>query len=218
MVEGFAMKIVATPKCPDGARFFNDAKGDSFCCRGTLDPYKHTCSATGVNDICAHKAGVPDPRNPGRMLIECSALIENQHQRDQSKFCPRSLPHYGSIGKCCQSGTDMENNDCIAYDNKDPKRYCKLRGPLGPGEQLCSDLQLFETTTCPQGLERIPFTPAGQNARRLPVCFSIQRNCVPDAVIQQAKTDGIQGLKDVPANWEFSCGQYDKVYVRRDLT
>lgn len=218
VVEGFAAKIVATPKCPAGARFFNDAKGDSFCCRGQLDPYKHTCSATRPTDLCAHKAGVPDPRNPGRTLIECASLIEQEHQDDQSKFCPSSLPHYGAIGKCCASGTDLENNDCIAYDNKDPKRYCKLRGPLGPGEQLCSDVKLYETTTCPTGLERILYTPAGQNARRLPVCFSVQRNCVPNNVIQQAKTDGISGLKDVPANWEFSCDQFEKVYVRRDLT
>lgn len=217
-VEGFAAKIVATPKCPAGARFFNDAKGDSFCCRGKLDPYKHNCSATGANDLCAHKAGVPDPRAPGRTLIECASLIEKEHQDDQSRFCPVSLPHYGAIGKCCQSGTDMDNNDCIAYDNKDPKRYCKLRGPLRPGEQLCSDVKLFETTKCPTGLERITYTPVGQNARPLPACFSIQRNCVPDNVIQVAKADGIGVLKDVPANWEFSCGQYEKVYVRRDLT
>jgi hypothetical protein len=216
-VEGFAAKIVATPKCPAGARFFNDAKGDSFCCRGQLDPFKHRCSATGINDVCAHKAGVPDPRNPARTLIECASLIEKEHQEDQSKFCPTSLPHYGTIGKCCQSGTDLDNKDCIAYDNKDVKRYCKLRGPLGPGEQLCSDVKLFETTTCPSGLERISYKPAG-HGRPLPACFSVQRNCVPDNVIQQAKADGIAGLKDVPANWEFSCSQYEKVYIRRDLT
>jgi hypothetical protein len=218
VVEGFAAKIVATPKCPAGARFFNDAKGDSFCCRGSVDPFKHTCSSTGMFDLCAHKADVPDPRNPAKTLIECASLIEREHQNDQSSFCPSSLPHYGSIGKCCQSGTDMDNNDCISYDNKDPKRYCKLRGPLGPGEQLCSDVKLYETTKCPSGLERISYMPTGQNSRRLPACFSIQRNCVPDNVIQAAKAEGIGNLKDVPANWEFSCGQYEKVYVRRDLT
>lgn len=216
--EGFLAKIVATPKCPAGARFFNDSKGDSFCCRGTVDPYKHTCTATGANDLCAHKAGARDPRNPNRVLPDCASMIEREHNEDQSNFCPSSLPHYGSIGKCCQSGTDMDNNDCIASDNKDPVRYCKLRGPLAPGEQLCSDVKLYETANCPSGLERIMFTPAGQNSRRLPVCFSVQRNCVPDNVIEQAKADGIASLKDVPANWEFSCSQYDKVYVRRDLT
>lgn len=216
--EGFADKIVATPKCPAGARFFNDKKGDSFCCRGGLNPFTHTCSGTGENDICAHKGGVPDPRNPGRILVECAALIEREHRQDQSTFCPKALPHYGSVGKCCMSGTDMDNADCIAYDNKDPKRYCKIRGPFASGEQLCSDVILAETTKCPTGLEQILFTPAGQNARRLPACFSVQRNCVPTNVIQQAKTDGIGGLKDVPANWEYSCDQYEKVYVRRDLS
>lgn len=217
-LEGFAAKVVATPKCPSGARFFNDAKGDSFCCRGQVDPYKHTCSGAGYTDLCAHKSGVRDPRDPSRTLVECASLIEKEHSEDQSKFCPASLPHYGSVGKCCQSGTDMDNKDCIAYDNKDPKRYCKIRGPLADGEQLCSDVILFETTKCPTGLERILFTPTGQNARRLPACFSVQRNCVPDNVIAQAKTDSIGTLKDVPNNWEYSCSQYDKVYVRRDLT
>jgi hypothetical protein len=216
--EGFASKVVATPKCPNGARFFNDAKGDSFCCRGQVDAYKHTCSGTGYTDLCAHKSDVRDPRDHSRTLVECSTLIEREHSEDQSKFCPASLPHYGSIGKCCQSGTDMDNKDCIAYDNKDPKRYCKIRGPLAAGEQLCSDVMLYETTKCPTGLERILFTPTGQNARRLPACFSVQRNCVPDNVITQAKTDSIGSLKDVPNNWEYSCSQYDKVYVRRDMT
>lgn len=216
--EGFANKVVATPKCPSGARFFNDAKGDSFCCRGQVDAYKHTCSATEYTDLCAHKSGVRDPRDPKRVLMECSSLIEREYSIDQSKFCPSSLPHYGSVGKCCQSGTDMDNKDCIAYDNKDPKRYCKIREPLAPGEQLCSDVKLFETTTCPNGLERIMFTPVGQNARRLPACFSVERNCVPDNVIEQAKLDNIGDLKNAPAGWEFSCSQYDKVYVRRDLT
>jgi hypothetical protein len=216
--EGFIAKIVATPKCPAGSRFFNDSKGDSFCCRGTVDPYKHTCSGMRYDDLCAHKTGVRDPRNPDRILPDCASLIEREHSEDQSKFCPTSLPHYGSIGKCCQSGTDMDNNDCIAFDNKDSARYCKLRGPLAPGEQLCSDVKLYDTTKCPTGLERIMFTPAGQNARRLPGCFSVQRNCVPDNVIEQAKADGIGTLKDAPANWEFSCSQYDKVHIRRDLT
>jgi hypothetical protein len=115
----------------------------------------------------------------------------------------------------------MDNKDCIAFDNKDKSRYCKIRGPTDPGEKLCSDIILYETTTCPTGLETITFTPAGQvgkNARRLPACFSIQRNCVPDNVIAQAKKDGIGNLKDAPENWEFSCSQYDKVYVRRDLS
>jgi hypothetical protein len=219
--EGFADKVVATPKCPTGARFFNDAKGDSFCCRGQVDAYKHTCLGTGYTDLCAHKSGMQDPRDPSRTLMVCASLIEREHGEDQSKFCPKSLPHYGSIGKCCQSGTDMDNKDCIAYDNKDPKRYCKIRGPLAADEKLCSDLILLETTTCPTGLERIAFTPAGQvgqNARQLPACFSVQRNCVPDNVIAQAKKDGIGNLKNAPANWEFSCSQYDKVYVRRDLS
>jgi hypothetical protein len=217
-LEGFASKVVATPKCPTGSRFFNDAKGDSFCCRGQVDAYKHTCSSTGYTDLCAHKSGVRDPRDPSRTLIECAALIEKEHSEDQRNFCPASLPHYGSVGKCCQSGTDMENKDCIAYDNKDPKRYCKIRGPTADGEQLCRDVILFETAKCPTGLELISFKPNGQNARRLPACFSVQRNCVPDNVIAQAKTDSIGTLKDVPANWEYSCSQYDKVYVRRDLT
>jgi hypothetical protein len=219
-LEGFATKVVATPKCPRGARFFNDAKGDSFCCRGQVDAYKHTCStaSTRNTDLCAHKSGVRDPRDPSRTLMECASLIEREYTEDQGKFCPASLPHYGSVGKCCQSGTDMENKDCIAYDNKNPKRYCKIRGPLADGEQLCSDVMLYETTKCPTGLERILFTPTGQNARQLPACFSVQRNCVPDTVIAQAKTDSIGTLKDVPNNWEYSCSQYDKVYVRRDLT
>lgn len=216
-MEGFAEKIIATPKCPAGARFFNDAKGDSFCCRGSVDIFKHTCSAEKYSDLCAHKSGVRDPRDPKRVLMECAALIENEYRTDQSNFCPASMPHYGSIGKCCQTGTDLDNNDCLAYDNKDPKRYCKIRGPLTQGEQLCSDIKLYETTTCPDGLERIMFTPTGQNARRLPACFSPERNCIPDDVINQAKTDGITSL-NVPENWDYTCSKYTKVNVNRDLT
>ena len=137
--EGFADKVVATPKGPNGARFFNDAKGDSFCCRGQVDAYKHTCMATGYTDLCAHKSGVRDPRDPSRTLVECASLIEREHNEDQSKFCPKSLPHYGSVGKCCQSGTDIDNKDCIAYDNKDPKRYVSKEEYKCPMSRVLKD-------------------------------------------------------------------------------
>lgn len=50
-IEGFSAPILDTPKCPDGYRFFNDDVGESFCCKGNVNPYTHKCEASGGGNV-----------------------------------------------------------------------------------------------------------------------------------------------------------------------
>ena len=50
-IEGFTAPILDTPKCPDGFRFFNDDVGESFCCKGNVNPYTHKCEASGRQTV-----------------------------------------------------------------------------------------------------------------------------------------------------------------------
>ena len=50
-IEGFTAPILDTPKCPDGFRFFNDDVGESFCCKGNVNPYTHKCEASSGKTV-----------------------------------------------------------------------------------------------------------------------------------------------------------------------
>jgi len=225
-LEGFQAPVVTTPQCPNGYKFFNDSGGESFCCKGTINPYTHACTATGTNDLCAFAPGTPDPRKPGSELSLCSKMIVQLHKANQDALCPASLPHYASKGKCCFSGTDLDGNDCVDYDNKDKGRYCILNGTPAAGEQLCSALKRDEVAVCPAGLQKTTYALGSKevakygnkvNGLKIPVCFNPASSCIPESAIPYAQGQGAWADKN-PATWAYACANWTKVNIDHDTT
>ena len=227
-IEGFTAPILDTPKCPDGYRFFNDDIGESFCCKGNINPYTHRCESKDKNSLCSFKEGVKDPRKrDGSVLPSCNSMISRNHSDNQNKLCPGSKPNYASIGKCCTMNSDMDGYDCSDYDNADTSRYCVLGEPKKAGERRCSDLQMSEGVKCPDGMN-ISWYGLGQREAKkygasanntwLPVCMSIDHTCIPDSVLSHVQqTRGLYTDKKAE-EWKYSCSGYNKRYVERDFT
>lgn len=225
MIEGFAAPIGDIPKCPTGYRFFNDKRGDSFCCNGTVNPFSHTCEAKGAQDLCSFESDSKDPRNPERKLPACTQMITKTLKDSQESFCPESLKHYGSIGKCCFTDTDLDGRDCTREDNADTKRYCVINNPK-PGEQSCSALKLDNATSCPAGLAKMSYTLGKQEqakygpkaAMTIPICFGMEQTCIPNNVIADVQKQGVFSDKTNLDGWKYSCSGYERVHVQRDMT
>ena len=225
-MEGFTAAILNTPKCPDNYTFFNDKRGDSFCCAGRVDPYSHTCKAAGQNDLCAMKPNMKDTRtNANRILPLCTTMLHETHSQNEAK-CPGALPNYAAIGKCCMTKVDLDGYDCRKPDNDDKKRYCKLAPPLAPGEQLCSNLKMGESVNCPTGFAKISYQLGDREVQKygtaasgvqMPVCFGMDKTCIPDAAIKELQSKGIYADKN-SETWEYSCKGWESVHVNRDLT
>lgn len=224
-VEGFSSPVLDTPKCPIGYKFFNDAKGDSFCCGGQINPYSHTCLAKGIDSICAFKPNVPNPNGSGTLPL-CSKLIRSNHATSQASNCPESLPNYANVGKCCYNPSDLDGNDCSKSDNADFSKYCKTSGPLQPGEQQCSALRMSEQAFCPTGLSKIKYTLGQRESAKygkdatginIPVCFGMDQTCIPDNVVSELQKYGIYGDK-TSESWKYACSGWEKINVQRDLT
>ena len=225
MIEGFAAPIGDIPKCPTGYRFFNDMRGDSFCCKGNVNPFSHTCEAKGAQDLCAFQTDGKDPRDPQRKLPSCAQMITKTHKDSQVSFCPNRLKHYGSIGKCCFTDTDVDGYDCAREDNADPRRYCVINNPR-PGEQSCTAMKLKTASSCPVGLVKKSYTLGKKEqakygpkaAMTIPICFGMEQSCIPNNVITNVQKQGVFRDKTNLDGWKYSCSGYERVHVRRDLT
>jgi len=329
-IEGFA--ILNTPKCPENFTFFNDRRGDSFCCQGEVDRYSHTCKARGEKQMCSMKPDMIDPRmnvsgspwgdvsygtgsvsrennipildvpgnfagefisndiekakkiceskpeckalamgdtyagekfgetlisliseSPGpvtasyqlrnprsiskvsirpndnsqRTLPLCSNLVHETNVQNQAQ-CPRNLSNFASIGKCCLTQADFDGYDCRKVDNADKKRYCKLSGPLAPGEQLCGNVSIQEKVegTCPTGMTQITYPLGDREVKKygaaasgvqMPICFGMDKTCIPDVVIQDLQSKGVFKDKRVDT-WSYSCSGWKSVHVDRNLS
>jgi hypothetical protein len=229
-IEGFASQpVLESPRCPVNFNFFNDRRGDSFCCRGAINPYTHTCEAADEQALCAFRPNMPDPRNRHRTLPLCSSTITTNHTTQQ-QACPASLPNYASIGKCCLNNPDLDDYDCMPSDNMDKQKYCKLKGPLAPGEQLCSQINMMKsaTSSCPAQIPQVimyktgaaEVAAYGDKAGNLsiPTCFGMNEVCIPDNVIEYyQKNNGLYRDKNIP-KWAYSCSGWSTVNVKKDMT
>lgn len=223
-VEGFAAPIGDTPKCPLGAKFFNDKRGESFCCTGTVNPYTHVCDSKQSLGLCAFLPNTVDPRTGTGVLPLCSALIAQGTAAAQTQFCPGRLPNYASVGKCCKHDSDLDGVDCTSLDS-DPKNYCITGGlPLKAGERSCDSLRMAETATCPSSLQKISYTLGDKEKKKyanatgpIPICFGIDGSCIPDSVITTLQSNGVYAGKNLNT-WSYACSNWTKRNVDRDLT
>ena len=224
--EGFVAPP-AVPKCPDAYKYFNAARGESLCCKGAVDPYKHTCSATVTDDLCAFKKGVLDPRDKTKQqkLRFCADVSGRVADAASSENCTIQLPHYAKIGKCCFSGTDLDGEDCASADNRE-KKYCRIRGPLQAGERLCSEIRLIDDATCPTGMHKTTYQMGkreidayGENANRvIPICTRVDSTCIPGGTINILKQNGGVFSDKNTDTWKFSCKNWETRNIKRDLT
>lgn len=231
--EGFegsnTAKYVSTlPKCPPGYTFFNGPKGDSFCCRGEVNTYTHTCLAHQIpedNNMCSFTKA-EDPLNSTRKLPLCSALVEKTAAAGSSENCPASLPNYVSDGmgseKCCKTASENPY-DCVDADLADENRHCIVAGP-NKDKNPCDKARLLESAECPKDAGFVKFqyplgTREGPAAAGLvmPVCSRVNETCIPDSAIAYMKTKGVFKDKDI-AKWNWSCSTWEKVYKNLDGT
>ena len=238
IAEGF-ISPPTTAQCPPGYKFFNDAKGESFCCSGKLDPYKHTCMSNSTmdsGDICAFKPGMPHPQFPKSILTLCSKLVVRSTESNSESFCPGSLKYYASDGKCCLSGADINGKDCDASDLSDPERYCLTRGsPTKKGEQSCNGLKLFQDVQCPTNLSKVMYNisksdtdamPQGTrhtSGAQIPICAGIQQgSCIPDNVLDAHKSANDYFAKSSTGTDsifnKYKCSDWDRINNKRDLS
>lgn len=227
VTEGFGVPpVLNTPQCPVGYKFFNDSRGESFCCAGEVNRYTHTCLAKGPQQLCALKPGSDDPRSPGQKLSWCASMIKSDAAAAQKAHCPGVLPYYARVGKCCATGSDLDGFDCLKADNADMKKYCIVNGPLKPGEQRCADIMMNQNAVCPSGLQKVNYTLGDREAMKygsvangkvIPACFGMDSACIPDNVVSEMKKSGVYGDVD-PAKWLYTCSTWKRKNVDRDMT
>ena len=66
-VEGFDNTGTTAIKCPGTMKFFVDARGTSFCCGGTVNPYGATCSDPAK--LCAFEPNIRNAAGTGFVPI-----------------------------------------------------------------------------------------------------------------------------------------------------
>jgi hypothetical protein len=158
--------FLATGVCPAGFTFFNDLKGDSFCCKGTVKDKQ--CMATDPHTFCGLSPTLPNPRTH-TILPTCSTLLDTIGVTTSREQCTNALPNYVGPGT---SSMSWINGGCsAAAATGDGSQFPKGRFCLNSGkktiqdimiydtgfmnsqskELTCETLKLLETTKCPPG-------------------------------------------------------------------
>ena len=91
-IEGFSSPIMSTPTCPGGFRFFNDNYGESFCCKGKVNPYTHRCEAKAdaaheEADYTAKKSSTIDSSDGDMFTVGNIPLNECKAKCDANSQC-----------------------------------------------------------------------------------------------------------------------------------
>lgn len=214
--EGFAVSGPDSdiPQCPRSFQFFNDKKGDSFCCGVPPDPYKHTCPP---NQACSLTPGKRDERTSQPIPL-CGDLVRAQQEQQERELCPKSLTNHAWAGrKCCQNPSNFQTGDCQATDLANTNSYCVTEGPMKQGETRCISLRLNEEATCPDGFQKSIMGLAGDVTG--PVCYNLQKRgfCYPENTIDEIQRQGYWKQKN-KNNWIEACDVWKKVNIDRDTT
>lgn len=213
-IEGFAVAGLDSdiPRCPKNYSFFNDARGDSFCCQGSPDVVKHTCSSS----FCSMSPNKKDPRTSKPVPL-CADIVRQEQARLERTHCPASLPNHAGVGKCCKNPSNPTSGDCYPTDNSDTRAYCITEGGLKNGETRCISLRLMEESTCPDGFQKSNMPLVGDVYG--PVCHNLQKRgfCYPENTIDEVQRQGYWKKKN-KHTWIEACGVWKKVNEERDTT
>lgn len=235
MLEGFQSAPMTSPRCPSGYTFFTDATGESLCCKGTINPFTHTCRPTpaagdSYGGLCAFRPDVPSPSNPSQSLPLCAGVIQAVTQANGAAVCPPSLPVYASGGdqrqSCCKTATNLDGTDCTSTDLTS-NNFCRVNPTSTVSGRDCAQMRLFETSgECPAGLQKGLYT-IGSTEKKVypnasgvvPACFGMQRSCFPDSVVASLQQQGTFTSQPAdPKQWAFSCSGYQKFFVDKDMS
>ena len=242
-LEGFSTQSSGLARCPTNYRFFNDQKGDSMCCAGSVDPETHMCLAKGQDELCAFIPGLPDPRFGNKTKINvCKTVITNKQQAAEQKFCPKSLPHHANSGKCCANPSNPNTGDCIPEDLQKQDGYCLTTGKRreadrgkkivgnraadgSPVEKLCSNMRNLENAVCPTSDFFKIEQPLDNNGTIYTVCsMGPGAYCLPEKDLQQlVSAPNYLGRENPFRNVDVSksilnCNVYKKIKIDKDLT
>lgn len=111
-LEGFAAPPIHAPHCPTDYTFFNDSKGDSFCCAGTVNPYTHVCTATEPSALCAFADNAEDPRGGRIPLPRCADLMK------PAEAATKVAATEGPIPEPTESPSVFFSDDIPSYDDQ----------------------------------------------------------------------------------------------------
>jgi hypothetical protein len=218
-VEGFAMPVFTSPRCPPGYSFFTDKTGESYCCKGSVNPYSHACSGA----MCAMKPGAVDPRTK-KPLPYCGDIMKQMWSAAESQ-CPKAFPHYALNNKCCASGAVQDGAMC-SPENVNDGAFCALNDSV-TGEKLCSTERLKENVKCPAGLKAVVTPLSSDETKKYPAgrgksvirCMDSFSSCFADESIKQLQGSGVftDQVDSVKLN-NAACSKWDRRNVKNDKT
>ena len=218
-VEGFAMPVFTSPRCPPGYKFFTDKTGESYCCKGSVNPYSHACSG----QTCALRPGAIDPKTK-KPMPNCSDVMKQMWDAAESQ-CPKTYPNYALNSKCCAGGSIQDGTQCSAENTKDGA-FCTLDDNARTGEKLCSIERIKENIKCPQGLKAVvtPLSAAdvqkypGGRGKAMIRCMDSFSSCFVDDNIKLLQAGGVfTDQADSLKLHQSSCSKFDTIDVKKNL-
>ena len=231
--------FLATGVCPAGFTFFNDNRGDSFCCKGPV--INKQCTASGKHTICGLAPNIPDPRT-GQPLPTCVQLMKDMDP--SSKLCPSNMPNYIAPGN---SPNSWKNGGCSpGRPTGDGSVFPRAPGPIcyisgasdivnrmkddakfqntPNGQPSCETLKLQETAKCPANMytkyDKHMYVHCMQNNYKYDPNNNAPPFCYPDEIVAMLpdKTTGkLLGLEKAKKDC-MSCSYYKKRFIDKDTT
>jgi len=217
-VEGFAMPAFTSPRCPPGYTFFTDKTGESFCCKGSVNPYSHACSGA----MCSLRPGVADPITKKPMPF-CGDVMKQLWGSAESQ-CPKAYPNYALNGKCCARGSVSDGAQCGSEDMREGA-FCSLDDGV-VGEKHCSTEKLKESVKCPEGLNLVATAMSASDVQKYPAakgksvlrCMDSFSSCFVDSSVKQLQSQGVfTNQEDSLKLHEASCSKFDRTQVKKNL-
>jgi hypothetical protein len=239
LFEGFNSPI-KSPTCPSGYTFYTDPVGESLCCRGTINPFTHTCSVSATaptaadpyGGVCAFRPGVPS--SSGTPLPLCATVADAMQTSNNTEKCPPSLPNYVAVTpsgtttlleSCCKTGPNAEGTDCTPTDIT-AKTFCRINPTATFQGTKCELVKLSDQSGgCPAGLQKATYTMGPTEINKnaalagvsVPACMGMERSCFPDNVAQHFRDKSLfSTIPSDPTKWVYSCSGYNKYYVAND--
>jgi len=228
--------------CPTGFTFFNDKRGDSFCCKGPVT--NKQCTASGKYTMCGLAPNLPDPRS-GKPLPTCVQLMKDTDP--SSKFCASNMPNYIAPGNSpnskkyggCSAGRAEGDGSWFPLQpgsNNFVSPLCFISGASGIIDRMkddtkfqspsCETLKLQETAKCPANMttkyDKQMYVYCMQNNYKYDPKNNVPPFCYPDEVVALFPEHGRVG--DMPIGLEkaktncISCSYFKKRFIDKDTT